>query len=1201
MVMLFCLCTCGAFAQIPTSEERIRDSGLNRAILTWRAEQIRMHPGEFPLPEKVAGQPLRACLRYEFSLAAETRRAELAFVFSDDDILYVNGKVAAEPPACGRQGTLKVIDLSPFLRRGLNVLAFDGKADGRSGRIWLAEGIVFGKDGSVKRLLTEHHAWLGAWNLPGEWVSSGVPAGEMKPVPALRRDYKHPQPAQWPGSFRVVPPYLGRIQVSPGDMREPIFDEEAPVVLDLQTLNLRGAAATPAGIENTESPPPATVLAYTVMDERSRRDVDKGVVALRPQGHLDFAGLLEVGPLHQGAYRIRLTLDRDGKEIDRRDYEVAVVGKIEQRLVEGKDYEDGLALQETWSVDCTDEPAPGSFIAGIWGKSFKDESDWTDVATVVKEGPAGRYRTFAKHEGRVYFAYRYSVNRLYTPHLAVIEYPDDGRRSVMASVVEPTTSHPIRRSASGYQRGEAAIDFRGDPDPRHTNRMKKLHILFWPNEAEGSIHISNVPSGDKPAAAARMAVYEITNDLPALRVTQPSLPAGTDTGWEGRMIGPHSERGPQTVASTYYAGPLAMCDWGGRARMARHPEPLDWGYDDFTLGLFQEQTGIRVPVDAADPGRFGKRYDWLMSHARDAWVDWRARQYTELYRRLRDRLVQARPDLALRLVMSEPISAFVGPTPQGLRMDRDDLYHDPAGMQALTREFGVDLAALRKDPAIELARAYHVRPPQTDQGAHGGEYEMIRSSEFQKLFAPAGRSGVYCHVGLVHYGAFNYPPDKWLWRFVGTRQGYFWPRRLNNAFANLMARSSPNWIMHTWMDVADSTGRIHEMRTFARAYRSLPNGTYDRSMGNGLDRNIWIKTLQQQDVVYVCAVNTDWWEKQVTLRFEADAAPRDLLRDVPVDLDGGAWSFSLDPYGVQTFRMASAVNLVSADVEMPRVAVTESERAVAEADALIQQARSREAELETFPAWHLVEDLERERDAWRACLAAGDVSRAYRAATGWPSVLAQRRVRNECLEAIPFVILGPFGSLEDTDIEKWGTGNPEVVPDFRGMETAFIGESTDDDCERLVPGFMPDLSRRYAVYPFEGRSGRWEPRLKTYDLAFTPRSHSDPPYWMVAYAYTEVYSPVARTAFFWVGSEHALWAWVNDRRVLKYGGHGTHRGGQRGGGVNQNRATVHLNKGWNRVLLKAVQRGQARVHFRIGDLDRGGLDDLRYRVPRTGE
>ncbi|MDD5706570.1 MAG: hypothetical protein PHR35_11640 [Kiritimatiellae bacterium] len=50
---------------------------------------------------------------------------------------------------------------------------------------------------------------------------------------------------------------------------------------------------------------------------------------------------------------------------------------------------------------------------------------------------------------------------------------------------------------------------------------------------------------------------------------------------------------------------------------------LRTAYDDFTVGLFTEETGVDVPIPGDDPNRFKLRYDWLLQNASNQWVQWR--------------------------------------------------------------------------------------------------------------------------------------------------------------------------------------------------------------------------------------------------------------------------------------------------------------------------------------------------------------------------------------------------------------------------------------------------------------------------------------------------------------------------------------------------------------------------------------------------
>ena len=78
---------------------------------------------------------------------------------------------------------------------------------------------------------------------------------------------------------------------------------------------------------------------------------------------------------------------------------------------------------------------------------------------------------------------------------------------------------------------------------------------------------------------------------------------------------------------------------------------IESGYNDINLRRFQQETGVRIPVDPRDAKRFSRSYEWLMKNARGEWVAWRCRKIHEYYRELADILTARRADLKLTVGM----------------------------------------------------------------------------------------------------------------------------------------------------------------------------------------------------------------------------------------------------------------------------------------------------------------------------------------------------------------------------------------------------------------------------------------------------------------------------------------------------------------------------------------------------------------------
>jgi len=77
---------------------------------------------------------------------------------------------------------------------------------------------------------------------------------------------------------------------------------------------------------------------------------------------------------------------------------------------------------------------------------------------------------------------------------------------------------------------------------------------------------------------------------------------------------------------------------------------IEWGYDDETIARFARESKTEIPFfGAADANPRRARSQWLATTGRARWEQWRCRQLTDLFRRLANRIRDARPDLQLFL------------------------------------------------------------------------------------------------------------------------------------------------------------------------------------------------------------------------------------------------------------------------------------------------------------------------------------------------------------------------------------------------------------------------------------------------------------------------------------------------------------------------------------------------------------------------
>ncbi len=138
------------------------------------------------------------------------------------------------------------------------------------------------------------------------------------------------------------------------------------------------------------------------------------------------------------------------------------------------------------SIDCTKDLPPEQFFA--------------NGPTRVVETPAGRYREAdAKTSAR--FGYRFAIEHVGKPHVAVIRYPDDKRRYMC---IMDGTCYDLSTGV-----------FTGWAQPI-SGQMLELRQVFWPRWKDCSITFLTWGQGE-PAAVAGIEIYEL-DALPPLRV-----------------------------------------------------------------------------------------------------------------------------------------------------------------------------------------------------------------------------------------------------------------------------------------------------------------------------------------------------------------------------------------------------------------------------------------------------------------------------------------------------------------------------------------------------------------------------------------------------------------------------------------------------------------------------------------------------------
>ncbi len=359
------------------------------------------------------------------------------------------------------------------------------------------------------------------------------------------------------------------------------------------------------------------------------------------------------------------------------------------------------------------------------------------------------------------------------------------------------------------------------------------------------------------------------------------------------------------------------------------------GYDDYTVSLFEAETGISVSVENDAPDRFSKRYEFLTYACRDAWVSWRCRKIRDLLRAMRDAMVAVRPDLRITLnLWSEPfVPAVLGqgrPEHQlGARQSTVGLYRDA----------GLDVTLFGDEPGIEfdlqLEGGGRDRGSSSDADALLEAFTMFRDHDFldsgtlgavgdlprpgafifnawheawgDHRWFPAEPDDVNVDrlsdmSGKLAEGVFRinseYPPDGFWWDSqLRITPAFYGGGHFMEQYAHAVAELDAVRISRGGLFLDKAHGP--EIGAFARAYRALPARKFG-TVGETTDP-VAVRTLAADDVRYVYLVNRDYYPVAVEMAVSSRRGDVTDLATGEAIAIGDPWRLTLGPYELRSF------------------------------------------------------------------------------------------------------------------------------------------------------------------------------------------------------------------------------------------------------------------------------------------------------------
>ncbi len=588
------------------------------------------------------------------------------------------------------------------------------------------------------------------------------------------------------------------------------------------------------------------------------------------------------------------------------------------------------------------------------------------------------------------------------------------------------------------------------------------------------------------------------------------------------------------------------------------------GYEDYTVNLFEKETGMKIPVDKTDPERFKKRHAWLTSHAQEntAYTDWKCRKIKDIQTQLLEKVRSYRDDLKI-------ISRYGPPVLEPFEGNIADY------CEHMKKQYGVALSLYKNENGIGIGRM---------SARYDSHKKALAYQDFKNRIA-ISPTGAFDENHLSNPAV----TDEWNWKDLMV----FGPavpagEHYGEEFVRMLAESDPNTIVYAWCDDQIFPGHEQAIRNFTKGFLPLPDNELSLLKGKNIDSNILVRIGNSDESTFLCAANPGWWNSEVEIEIErADRKSIiDLTTGSAVESENTRKSrkirVNLPPYGTRSFLIPSR------KAEIAGVKVRPDVSAVEGLEELIRR-NEKKVYAQNVGCVISQTDLSFLQDSLKqagAALEKGDY------AEGW-SYIANRKF-NELAEKInaisyirPWLIIGPFPNNED------------FLRKEKEAATAVSEDTTDEHSEGFHIEFevekdviargSPDRNKEYA--DVNGRNIRWREAITVEQngrcfMDFRPLFKPDN--WTVGYAWTKVYSDKDQKVFMVAGSDDGVKIWLNGKmaiNVLK----------SRAALWGDDKAGAMLKKGENLILVKVENRtGGFGFYMDFVDEDDNILDNIRY-------
>ena len=311
-------------------------------------------------------------------------------------------------------------------------------------------------------------------------------------------------------------------------------------------------------------------------------------------------------------------------------------------------------------------------------------------------------------------------------------------------------------------------------------------------------------------------------------------------------------------------GPLKYRDYQNERN------PLYWGYDDWTVAEFENETGIKIPTNDAK-NRFHGRFKYLTEKYNESWVQWRNDKIKAVFLSALEIIQSYRTDWHLSVFPTIPSSDYM-----------IEIMQKNTSVHTLLRNAGLDPSEYKSTdhlsfaPMIRQTANRWIKVKDNTPNYTEDVSSIYLSDSFRDLFDFQSDTSAFIHTGFMTE-CIMYTKKNWLWN-LALMLGYPAPSEQHflKSFTETMAGVSPTTINLFWTDITHKVGHEEELSSFAQTYLTLPKIAYFtlfRTDTLSIKGNVWNGDF------YFFIVQTSSTPRQITLQF-TDFYP---IKDLPAN------------------------------------------------------------------------------------------------------------------------------------------------------------------------------------------------------------------------------------------------------------------------------------------------------------------------------